>query len=172
MFAAKSSKNSENSYYIGVDIGTDSVGYAVTDRDYSLCRFKGEPMTGVTLFENAEQCAERRSHRTSRRRYDRRQMRVDLIQELFCGEMAKIDPNFFVQMNESYLWKCDKSPETLVGCEWLDKEYNRRFPTVYHLIMELINTTKDDTDIRHLYLAVTWIVAHRGHFLSGLLYYK
>ena len=168
MLDKNNAKKSDNSYYIGVDIGTDSVGYAVTDRDYSLCRFKGEPMTGATLFDKAEQCAERRSHRTLRRRYDRRQMRVDLIQELFCGEMAKVDPNFFVQLNESRLWKCDKSPEAHVGCEWLDQEYNRRFPTVHHLIMELIHTTNGATDIRHLYLAVAWLVAHRGHFLSDI----
>ena len=31
-------------YYIGLDIGTDSVGYAVTDEQYTLCKFKGEPM--------------------------------------------------------------------------------------------------------------------------------
>lgn len=168
MFNEEFSGKSKNSYYIGVDIGTDSVGYAVTDRDYSLCRFKGEPMTGATLFDKANQCADRRSHRTSRRRYDRRQMRVDLIQELFCTEMAKVDPNFFIQMNESYLWQCDKSAETLVGCEWLDREYNRRFPTVHHLMMELINEEKRNTDIRHLYLAMAWLVAHRGHFLSDI----
>ena len=168
MFAENFSEKSKNGYYLGVDIGTDSVGYAVTDRDYSLCRFKGEPMTGVTLFDKAAQCADRRVHRTSRRRYARRQMRVNLIQELFCVEMAKVDPNFFIQMNESHLWQCDKKPETLVGCEWLDREYNRRFPTVHHLIMELINEENSNTDIRHLYLAVAWLVAHRGHFLSDI----
>lgn len=42
MFAENFSEKSKNGYYLGVDIGTDSVGYAVTDRDYSLCRFKGE----------------------------------------------------------------------------------------------------------------------------------
>lgn len=168
MFAENFSEKSKNGYYLGVDIGTDSVGYAVTDRDYSLCRFKGEPMTGVALFDKADQCADRRAHRTSRRRYARRQMRVNLIQDLFCVEMAKVDPNFFIQMNESRLWQCDKKPETLVGCEWLDREYNRRFPTVHHLIMELINEENSNTDVRHLYLAVAWLVAHRGHFLSDI----
>jgi len=82
--------------------------------------------------------------------------------------MAKADPNFFIQMNESRLWQCDKKSETLVGCEWLDREYNRRFPTVHHLIMELINEENSNTDVRHLYLAVAWLVAHRGHFLSDI----
>lgn len=34
----------DKNYYVGLDIGTDSVGYAVTDEQYNLCKFKGEPM--------------------------------------------------------------------------------------------------------------------------------
>ena len=30
------------SYYIGLDVGTDSVGWAVTDHDYNVLRFKGK----------------------------------------------------------------------------------------------------------------------------------
>lgn len=168
MFSEKNQKNSGKGYYIGVDIGTDSVGYAVTDKDYSLCKFKGEFMAGATLFEKAEQRADRRVHRTSRRRSDRRQMRVDLICELLCKEIAKVDPNFFRQMKESYLWECDKSKEAIAGCQWMNEEYNKRFPTIHHLIMELINSEESDTDVRHLFLALAWLVAHRGHFLSDI----
>lgn len=159
--------SSQDSYFIGVDIGTGSVGYAVTRLDYALCRFKGEPMWGVSLFDSAKSCADRRGYRSTRRRYDRRQMRVDLLQELFCREMEKVDPYFFRQLNESYLWKCDKSPETLRGCDWMNKEYKRRFPTVHHLIVELMESA-DGFDLRHLYLALAWLVAHRGHFLSDI----
>ena len=28
-------------YYIGLDIGTNSVGWAVTDKDYNVLKFKG-----------------------------------------------------------------------------------------------------------------------------------
>lgn len=28
-------------YYLGLDIGTDSIGYAVTDENYKLVRLKG-----------------------------------------------------------------------------------------------------------------------------------
>ena len=28
-------------YYIGLDIGTDSIGWAVTDTEYNLLKFKG-----------------------------------------------------------------------------------------------------------------------------------
>ena len=38
----------KNEYYLGLDIGTDSVGYAVTDTTYKLKKFKGEPMWGAT----------------------------------------------------------------------------------------------------------------------------
>ena len=31
-------------YYLGLDIGTDSVGYAVTDENYKPIKFRGEPM--------------------------------------------------------------------------------------------------------------------------------
>ena len=30
-------------YYLGLDIGSDSVGYAVTDEEYNLLKFHGEP---------------------------------------------------------------------------------------------------------------------------------
>ena len=80
-------------YYVGLDIGTDSVGYAVTNESYSLCKFKGEPMWGVTLFDEAQLAVDRRNFRVARRRLDRRQQRVRLLQELFAKEIAKEDAN-------------------------------------------------------------------------------
>ncbi len=154
-------------YYVGIDIGTDSVGYAVTGKDYSPCKFKGEPMLGVTLFDAAGLCADRRSHRTARRRYDRRQTRVDLIQELLCAEISKIDPYFFIRMSESYLCQEEKTPETLEGCDWEDRNYHLQFPTIHHLILTLMRSS-DGLDMRHIYLAIAWLVAHRGHFLSDI----
>ena len=71
-------------YFVGLDIGTDSVGYAVTNENYSLCKFKGEPMWGVTLFDPSELAVNRRGFRAARRRLDRRQQRVALIRELFA----------------------------------------------------------------------------------------
>ena len=66
----------DNEYYLGLDIGTDSVGYAVTDLEYTLRKYKGEPMWGTHLFESGSEAADRRMHRTNRRRIDRRQQRV------------------------------------------------------------------------------------------------
>ncbi len=38
-------------YYLGLDIGSDSVGYAVTDEEYNLLKLHGEPAWGATLFD-------------------------------------------------------------------------------------------------------------------------
>jgi len=58
-------KNCEKKdYFIGLDIGTDSVGYAVTDTAYNLCKFQQHPMWGSHLFEAANNAAERRGFRT------------------------------------------------------------------------------------------------------------
>ena len=44
----------ENEYYLGLDVGTNSVGYAVTDKEYKLIKFKGEPMWGSHVFEEGK----------------------------------------------------------------------------------------------------------------------
>ena len=94
-------------FYLGLDIGTDSVGYAVTDKEYNLLKFHGEPAWGVTVFDEASLCDERRSFRTARRRLDRRQQRVTLIQELFAAEVSKKDERFFIRLKESALYRED-----------------------------------------------------------------
>ena len=45
--------NFNNVYYTEIDKGTDSVGNAVADTDYNLCKFKGNAMWGVDLFEES-----------------------------------------------------------------------------------------------------------------------
>ena len=61
-----------NDYYAGFDMGTDSVGWAVTDPDYNLCKFKGNAMWGIRLFDESNTAEERRGFRTSRRRTERK----------------------------------------------------------------------------------------------------
>lgn len=153
-------------YYVGLDIGTDSIGYAVTNDAYDLCKFKGEPMWGVTLFEKAHPASERRSFRAQRRRHDRRQQRVQLIMDLFAEEIGKSDPGFFRRIKESYLY-----PETaddkvrLFDTYEKQKQYQTKYPTIHHLIVELMNS-RESHDARLVYLACAWLVAHRGHFLN------
>lgn len=153
-------------YYLGLDIGTDSVGYAVTDPAYSLRKFKGEPMWGTHLFESGQESADRRLHRTNRRRIDRRQQRVALVNELFAEEIRKIDPNFLIRRKESALFPEDTAHGVKLfdGGGITDREYHLRYPTIHHLILELM-TSNEPHDVRLVYLACAWLVAHRGHFL-------
>lgn len=153
-------------YYVGLDIGTDSVGYAVTDDNYNLCKFKGNPMWGVTLFDEAQTAAARRSFRTARRRLDRRQQRIRLIMELFAKEIDKADSFFFKRIKESYHYpETVKDRVRLFDTYEKQKEYIKKYPTIHHLIVDLMNN-KEDHDVRLVYLACAWLVAHRGHFLS------
>lgn len=94
----------KQNYFVGLDVGTNSVGYAVTTEDYTLCKYRGEPMWGVTLFDEASSAEKRRNARLARRRLDRRQQRVKLVQELFAREIGKVDKDFFRRIKESYLF--------------------------------------------------------------------
>lgn len=153
-------------YYVGLDIGTDSVGYAVTNESYELCKFKGEPMWGVTLFDEAQMMAERRTFRAARRRLDRKQQRVRLVMELFAQEICKDDPEFFKRIKESYLFPETVNDKVRIFDNYNDqKEYATKYPTIHHLISELMNNPEPH-DARLVYLACSWLVAHRGHFLS------
>lgn len=158
-------KNSKN-FYLGLDIGTDSIGYAVTNKAYELLKFKGEPMWGATLFESAKDASERRAFRTGRRRLDRRQARVNLLNELFAKEICKIDPKFFIRRRESALYKEDARFGVAIfnGHGITDKEYYKKYPTIHHLIFDLMKSDAAH-DVRLVYLACAWLVAHRGHFL-------
>lgn len=153
-------------YYVGLDIGTDSVGYAVTDDNYKLCKFKGNSMWGVTLFDEAQTASERRAFRTARRRLDRKQQRVRLIMDLFAEEIYKNDPSFFTKIKESYLYpETDNDKVRLFDSYEEQKKYVKKYPTIHHLIAELMES-EEYHDVRLVYLACAWLVAHRGHFLS------
>ena len=156
-------------YYLGLDIGTDSVGYAVTDSGYTLLRFKGEPMWGTHLFEGGADAAERRMFRTARRRIDRKQQRVGLVRDLFTEEIGKIDPHFFARREESALFAEDTKYGVALfqGKGITDKEYHRKYPTIHHLILELM-TDGTPHDVRLVFMACAWLVAHRGHFLFDI----
>ncbi len=161
-------KNEKN-YYIGLDIGTDSIGYAVTAPSYKPLKFHGEPMMGTHLLDAAEENAARRTFRTARRRLDRKQQRVLFIREIFAEEISKTDPDFFRRLDCSALHAEDKVTPSRNSFfndpGYHDREYHRDYPTIHHLICDLMDG-KAKQDVRLLYLAVAWLVAHRGHFLN------
>lgn len=155
-------------YYLGFDIGTNSVGWAVTDENYRLVRFNGKPMWGSRLFDEAQTAQNRRISRTLRRRLQRRRWRIELLQELFSEQICDVDAGFFQRMNESALLPEDKSVLQVnsLFCDenYTDADFHKDFPTIYHLRKSLIQN-EDKKDIRLIYLAIHHIIKHRGHFL-------
>ena len=67
-------------YYVGLDAGTGSLGWSVTNEKYEIQRSHGKALWGVRLFDAAETAEERRGFRTNRRRLDRRNWRLELLQ--------------------------------------------------------------------------------------------
>ena len=98
----------EKEYFLGLDMGTGSVGWAVTDNRYEVLRSHGKALWGVRLFESANTAEERRMFRTARRRLDRRNWRIQILQELFAEEIAAVDPGFYLRMKESKYYPEDK----------------------------------------------------------------
>lgn len=165
-------ENEKKNYYLGLDIGTNSVGAAAADENYDPMKHKGEPIWVSHLFDEGKQCSERRGFRTARRRLDRRQQRVQLIDEIFAPEVAKVDEGFYIRKQESALWREDKTNPSQVNMYFNDKgytdtDYHREYPTIHHLIMKLMEE-EGPFDIRMVNIAVDWLVAHRGHFLSEI----
>ena len=125
-------------FYLGIDIGTNSVGMACTDENYNLLRAKGVDCWSVRLFDESKTAAERRTFRTARRRLERRKYRISLLQALFAPFIE--DKTFFIRLNDSQLLPEDKNA-ALCGDKnnlfkdsgYTDKEFHTQFPTVYHL---------------------------------------
>lgn len=155
-------------YYLGFDIGTDSIGWAVTDENYNVLKFNGKAMWGTHLFESGKTAKDRRMYRCARRRTERRKQRISLLQDLFASEIQKVDPDFWERIKDSKFWEEDKQVKQknslFFDKSFTDKEYHQKYPTIYHLHSELIHS-EEAHDIRLVYLALHHIVKHRGHFL-------
>lgn len=155
-------------WYLGLDMGTNSLGWAVTDPEYNVIRKSGKALWGVRLFEEGETAAERRGFRTARRRTQRRSRRIDLLQELFAQAVAEKDPGFFQRLNDSRYLPEDKHVQqrNALFCDpgYTDKDYYKAYPTIYHL-RKVLMEEDGPFDVRLVYLAVHHIIKHRGHFL-------
>lgn len=161
----------DKDYYLGLDIGTDSVGWALTDSDYNLLRLKGKTAWGARIFDSAKDSKERRGFRSNRRRTQRRNYRVNLINNLFFDELSKIDETFLLRLKESNLVLEDKSNKEfkypLFKEKDLEKEFYKKYPTIYHLRRDqYLNKDEAFKDIRYLYLTVHHIIKYRGNFLK------
>ena len=158
-------------YSIGLDIGTNSVGWAVINEGFDLRKYKHQNMWGAHLFDEAQKAATRRSFRSSRRRLARRKRRITLLRQLFDDEIQKIDPHFYLRLSESMLHLGDKNSALELDANILfadhsftDKSYREKYPTIYHLRSNLFHNSKKQ-DIRLVYLALHHIIKYRGNFL-------
>lgn len=160
-------------YFIGLDIGTDSVGWALTDPQYRILKANQKALWGVRLFDAADPAADRRAFRTDRRRIERRKQRIQWLQLLFDQEISKVDPGFFQRLRESKFAEADK--QGVVGKYTLfaentftDRDHHAKYPTIYHLRKALL-TEDGPFDVRAVYLALHHMVKNRGHFLLDAL---
>lgn len=149
-------------YSIGLDIGTNSVGWAVIDENNELVRYKKKNMWGARLFDEAQKAEGRRVNRSSRRRLKRRNQRIKFLQDIFKQSVLKVDDGFFIKMKESILHKEDKTINPLKSSLTEIGYYD--YPTIYHLRQELIDNP-EQKDIRLVYLAIHHIIKYRGNFL-------
>ena len=156
-------------YYIGLDIGTSSVGWAVTDLNYNILKFNQKAMWGIRLFEQGKTAEERRVARSSRRRLDRRNQRIELLQEIFAEEIAKVDMGFYQRLKDSFYHKEDKSEfqknSLFNDANYTDKDYYREFPTISHLKVALMEEERA-FDVRLVYLAIANTEILRQYFIN------
>ena len=165
-------------YSIGLDIGTNSVGWAVITDDYKVPskkmkvlgntnkHFIKKNLIGALLFDEGTTAEDRRLKRTGRRRYTRRKNRLRYLQEIFTEGMSKVDNSFFHRLDDSFLVPEDKrgSKYPIFATLKEEKEYHKNFPTIYHLRKHLADS-KEKVDLRLIYLALAHMIKYRGHFL-------
>lgn len=155
----------KKNYNIGLDIGTNSVGWAIVEENtQKVIKKSGKALWGVRLFDEADTAATRRNFRSTRRRYDRRRERIKLLREEFKNE---IDSAFFQKLKESKYLENDNINKTikLTNDEKIQiKEYNKKYPTIYHLRKSIIES-KEKFDIKLVYLSIHHIIKYRGNFL-------
>lgn len=151
----------EQKFYLGLDIGTNSVGIACTDENYNLLRVKGKDCWAVRLFDEAQTAADRRTARTARRRLQRRRYRINQLQGLFAPFMQ--DNLFFLRLNNSQFFADDKAGELdgdvnnlFADSGFTDRNFHEKYPTIYHLRFALQQSPVDD--IRLYYLALHHII--------------
>lgn len=159
----------KSDYILGLDIGTNSCGWAVADKKNALLKLRGKTAIGSHLFEEGHSAADRRGFRTTRRRLKRRKWRLGLLEEIFAEPMAEVDPAFFVRLHQSWVSPLDKDRQKYAAIVFPtakeDAKFYQKYPTIYHLRQALM-TENRKFDLREIFLAMHHIVKYRGNFLQ------
>lgn len=158
----------EKAITLGLDMGTNSLGWAVVDNSTNdLVSYHGHPMWGVRMFSESSSAEDRRKKRVARRRYQRRRQRILLLREIFQKEICDKDPYFFYRMDQAFYVSDDRTDEGkgyLLENQKATKDFYNKYPTIWHLRYDLV-TNKEKKDIRLVYLAIHHILKYRGNFL-------
>lgn len=186
----KSRKRYENSikerydgnYSIGLDIGTNSVGWAVIDDSYQIPVYKGKKAWGVRRFDQGNTAENRRLKRGSRRRINRRRKRLEYLKEIFQIGLNEIDEKFLIahdlidQEDSAQAIEKFKRDSTMHSLQKVlkvisksQKEYQEliaTYPTMFHLRYDIISNPNRKFDLRLIYLALHHITKKRGHFIQ------
>ena len=153
-------------YYVALDIGTTSVGWAVLNEEYMLEKFKKKNMWGVRLFEEGKTAKSTRLFRSARRMLSRKKQRIALLKELIGEMVLEVDKNFFMRLEKGYVHEDERGYHynLFIDEDFNDKDFYKKYPTIYHLRKHLCESDKKE-DPRLIYLAMHHILKHRGHFL-------
>lgn len=161
--------SNSSKYYVGLDLGTSSIGWAVVDESLRLIKKKGQNLWGARLFDEANVAKDRRTFRRQRRTINKRSWRLHLLQKELAMFVNKEDTIFFQRIKNSSLKECDFCQ--LFSGEYTDAQYHNDFPTIYHLRESLKSYDKSDEYKKRgiygrlLFLAIHDILKNRGHFL-------
>lgn len=167
---------SKQRYYLGLKMASSAVGWSVTDTDYNILRRRGKDMWGVHEFDAAQAAETRRTSRSNRRMIARKKARIDILRSFFAPEIEKVDPEFFARLDNSFFFMDDKQMEHVSKYglfndpDYTDADYYKEYPTIFHLRKELLDMdhTGKAFDVRLVYLAISNMFKHRGHFYSGV----
>lgn len=163
---------SEKKYTLGLDLGTNSIGWAVLDEENNLVKKRGHYMWGVRMFEESQDAKSTRLYRNTRRHIKRRKERINLLQSIFAEQISSIDEQFFARLNESFYRLEDRNvPSNALFNNISSKDYYKKYHTIWHLRKDLLNS-KEKFDIRYIYLALHHIIKYRGNFLSDAEEFK
>ena len=133
-------------YYVGLDMGTGSLGGAVTDTQYHLLKVKGKDFWFVREYETAKSQLDRRTHRIAKRRLQRHKARIGLIRSYVAEDVLKRDPLFYIRQDNSKYYQEDKEvrlttkDSIFADPGYGDKEYHddKEYPTIFHLRQALL----------------------------------
>ena len=163
-------------YNIGCDMGTSSIGIAAVKENGEVVVVDDERIIESYLFKDytsankksgKSNTQEKRSYRSSRRRYSHYHWRLNCFNSLFEEELTKVDKEFCMRLKESFFIEEDKKVKGKYNLfndsDYTDSDYFREFPTNYHLLKHLRETT-ETPDIRLVYLGLAYLLKNRGHF--------